>query len=67
VLLFNAGAEAVDFDLPPLSAPRVWRRKADTSYPSPDDIRPLGASEALDQQEHYAMGPESSAVLVATS
>jgi glycogen operon protein len=67
VLLFNAGAEAVDFELPVLPDQRVWRRKADTSYPSPDDIRPLREAELLDQQEPYTMGPQSSAILIAYS
>lgn len=66
VLLFNAGREAVDFQLPPLSNNRVWRRKADTSRPSPDDIYPLGETCPLDQQSHYTVDSRSSAVLVAT-
>lgn len=66
VLLFNAGPTPVDFVLPSLPDRRCWRRKADTSYPSPDDIAPLREAEPLDQQGHYTMGPQSSAILIAT-
>lgn len=63
--LFNAGREAVDFDLPPLTDGRRWHRKADTALPSPDDITLLGATIPLDQQSHYTTDPQSSVVLVA--
>ena len=66
VLLFNAGLDAVDFQLPALPDQRVWRRKADTSRPSPDDIYPLQESRPLDQQGHYSVAPQSSVVLIAT-
>lgn len=66
-LLFNAGNDPVDFVLPPLSDHRRWHRKADTSFPSPDDIYPLRGAKPLDQQEHYTVGPQSSAILIATS
>jgi glycogen operon protein len=67
VLLFNAGTEAVDFQLPALPDQRVWRRKADTSRPSPDDIYPLNETRPLDQQGHYTVDARSSVVLIATS
>ncbi|HKL88129.1 MAG TPA: hypothetical protein VJ884_03915, partial [Salinibacter sp.] len=66
VLLFNASREAVDFDLPSLPDNRFWRRKADTSRPSPDDIYPLLEARPLDQQGHYTVAPQSSVVLIAT-
>jgi len=66
VLLFNAGLDAVDFALPALPDQRFWRRKADTSRPSPDDIYPLAESRPLDQQEHYTVAAQSSVVLIAT-
>lgn len=66
VLLFNAGLDAVDFHLPALPDHRVWRRKADASRPSPDDIYSLQESRPLDQQEHYTVAPQSSVVLIAT-
>lgn len=66
VLLFNAGLDTVDFTLPSLPNDRFWRRKADTSRPSPDDIYPLQQAKPLDQQEHYTLGPQSSAILIAT-
>jgi glycogen operon protein len=67
VLLFNAGLDAVDFALPPLPDNRFWRRKADTSRPSPDDIYPLREARPLDQQGHYTVAPQSSVVLIAMS
>ncbi|PQJ35680.1 glycogen debranching enzyme GlgX [Salinibacter sp. 10B] len=65
LLLFNAGREAVDFDLPMQPNDRRWHRKADTALPSPDDITPLGETKPLDQQTHYTVDPQSSVVLVA--
>jgi glycogen operon protein len=65
LLLFNAGRDAVDFDLPMLSNRRCWHRKADTALPSPDDVTPLGQTKSLDQQSHYTVDPQSSVVLVA--
>jgi glycogen operon protein len=65
ILLFNAGREAVDFDLPALPDGRRWHRKADTARPAPDDIYPLGEAPPLDQQGHYGVDPRSSAVLIA--
>ncbi len=66
LLLFNADLGSVTFTLPPLPANRHWNRKADTALPSPDDIYPLGHSQPLDQQGHYTVDPQSSALLIAT-
>ena len=65
VLLFNAGPDMADFELPLLPDNRFWRRKADTSRPSPDDIYPLRQAKPLDQQGHYTVAPQSSVVLIA--
>ncbi len=65
LLLFNAGTEAAAFDLPAFEDDRTWRRKADTSRPSPDDIHPLGEAPPLQQQEHYTVAGRTSAVLIA--
>ena len=65
-LLFNAGLESAAFELPSLPDNRIWRRKADTSLPSPEDIYPLRGSPALDEQTVYTVSPRSSAVLIAT-
>ena len=65
LLLFNAGETAVEYDLPALPSGRQWQRKADTALPSPDDIYPLGDTKPLDQQGHYTVAPQSSALLIA--
>ena len=65
LLLFNAGREAVGFDLPVPPDDRRWHRKADTALPSPADIAPLGEAPPLDQQGHYSVDPRASVVLIA--
>jgi glycogen operon protein len=65
LMLFNAGTETIEFELPVPSGSRTWARKADTSRPSPGDIYPLGEAPTLDQQESYTVDARSSVVLIA--
>jgi len=65
LLLFNAGTEAVEYELPDPPGDRTWARKADTSRSSPDDIHPLGEAPPLDQQDRYTVADRTSVVLIA--
>jgi len=64
-LLFNAGAEAVDFGLPPLPPGTRWHWAVDTSRESPGDLFAVGEEPPCDDPRTYHLGPRSSAVLVA--
>ena len=66
MLLFNAGSAPAAFHLPTPPQSGIWRRKADTARPSPDDIYPLGEARLLDDQARYTVPSQSSAVLIAT-
>jgi len=65
LLLFNAEAEAHRFVLPPAPQGGPWFRKADTSHEAPGDILTAGNETRLDDQQHYAMAPRSSVILLA--
>jgi glycogen operon protein len=65
LLLFNAGLDAADFELPRLAEGRTWARKADTAASTPDDIYPLRQAKPLAEQTRYTLQPRSSAVLIA--
>jgi glycogen operon protein len=65
LLFFNAGLEPATFELPVLEHDRTWARKADTSRPSPDDIRPVGEAQRLTRQDRYPVSPRSSGILLA--
>jgi glycogen operon protein len=64
-LLFNAGAESVDFYLPVLPAGKIWRLAVDTSRTVPDDLFDTGKEPSLQGQIHFQLGPRSSAILLA--
>ncbi|HLU69952.1 MAG TPA: glycogen debranching protein GlgX [Fibrobacteria bacterium] len=62
-LLLNGEDEAVLFYLPLLSAGWEWRRVADTSLPSPEDITPAGEGVPLVEADRYPAGPRSVVLL----
>jgi len=59
-VMVNAGGEAAAFRI---AEPGPWRRAADTSLPSPDDIVDPGA-EPLVVGDRYAVGPRTVVLLV---
>ncbi len=67
-MIFNAYWESLVFQVPTLDAERwlPWERWIDTSLPSPEDIKELGARPRL-LSAAYAVEPRSVAVLTAAS
>jgi glycogen operon protein len=65
LLLFNAGADPVDFDLPPLPPAARLYLAADTSLLSPRDLYDAGAEPLLQDSRIYRMGARGSAILLA--
>jgi isoamylase len=63
-LLFNAGAEAVNFDLPPVCPAAYWHLAIDTSQPTGHDWFPYGEEPRLHESHAYTLAPQSSAILV---
>jgi isoamylase len=64
-LMFNAGIDAVDFDLPPIQTGSRWHLAVDTSMETHQDP---GASseESLGEDAHsYRLSPRSSVILLA--
>ncbi len=62
-LLLNGEDEAVMFYLPALSAGWEWRRVADTSLPSPEDIATAGDGALLAEADRYPIAPRTVALL----
>ena len=63
-LLFNASGRAVRFQLPRPPGGGTWSRAVDTGLLPPDDARPQGDEEALDDPLEYRIGARASAVLI---
>ncbi|WHZ14385.1 MAG: limit dextrin alpha-1,6-maltotetraose-hydrolase [Nitrospira sp.] len=63
-LMFNAGAEAAAFHVPPMSNGARWHLAVDTSHEAPHDVFHAGDEPLLDQSQAYQLGPRSSAILV---
>ncbi len=64
LLLFNASAQSVDFNIHAPPDGFTWYRAIDTQHESPEDILPEGKQEQLDGISSYLMGPQSTVVLV---
>ncbi|MEO8338636.1 MAG: glycogen debranching protein GlgX, partial [Nitrospirota bacterium] len=64
-LMFNAGAEAVDFRLPPVLPGTQWHLAADTSHEAPHDLFAAGDEPILGHSQSYQLHSRSSAILVA--
>ena len=64
-LMFNAGAEAVDFYLPPMPNSARWHLAVDTSHEAPEDLFDEGNEPLLDRSQAYHLNARSSAILVA--
>jgi glycogen operon protein len=64
-LMFNAGADAVDFDLPAGLPGTRWHLAADTSREAPQDLFTAGEEPLLENPQAYRLSPRSSAILLA--
>ena len=63
-LMFNAGAETVDFRLPALPPGDRWYRAADTGRQVPQDLFPVGEEPLWEDPKAYRLNPRSSAMLL---
>ena len=64
-LMFNAGTDAVDFNVPPLTPGTRWYLAVDTSQSTPEDLFASGEEQLLENSRTYNLGPRSSAILMA--
>jgi len=64
-LLFNAGADALDFCLPPLSRGAQWHLAVDTFDQTPGDLFAAGKEQLLNYPQTYLLRNRSSAILLA--
>jgi glycogen operon protein len=64
-LMFNAGADAVDFSVPPAPNGTHWRLAVDTCREVPRDLFAAGEEPLLDHSQAYHAGPSSSVILIA--
>ncbi|MGO9393051.1 MAG: glycogen debranching protein GlgX [Desulfobaccales bacterium] len=64
-LMFNAGADAVDFDLPPLLPEARWHLAVDTSHEGPQDLFAAGEEPLCEDPQTYHLSPRSIAILLA--
>jgi glycogen operon protein len=64
-LMFNAGADAVDFHLPPITHGAQWHLAVDTSGEMPHDLLGAGEEPLLKYPRTYLLQPRSSAILLA--
>jgi glycogen operon protein len=64
-LMFNAGADAVDFGLPPLLPGAQWRVAVDTSREAPEDLFAAGEEPLWEDPQTYRLNPRSSVILLA--
>ena len=66
-LMFNAGADAVDFGLPPAPPGARWHLAIDTSREAPEDIFAAGKEPLWEDPHAYHLRPRASAILLARS
>ena len=64
LLMFNAGTEAVTFALPVPPKAGLWCLAVDTFGPFPQDLLEDGQEIALEDQQIYRVGPQSSVILI---
>jgi glycogen operon protein len=63
-LMFNAGADAVDFGLPPALPRARWHLAVDTSREAPQDLFAAGEEPLWEDPQTYRLSPRSSAILL---
>ncbi len=64
-LMFNAGTDSVDFNVPPAPNGARWRIAVDTSRDAPQDSFAAGEGPLLDPSQPCHAGPRSSVILEA--
>ena len=64
-LMFNAGADAVDFRLPAVPPEARWHLAVDTSRAAPQDLFATGEEPPWEDPQTYHLSPRSSAILLA--
>jgi isoamylase len=64
-LLFNAGADAVVFSLPPVPPGVQWHLAVDTAAEAPQDLFAAGEEPLWEDAQTYYLSPRSSAILLA--
>ncbi len=64
-LLFNAGADAVDFNLPPALPGARWHLAVDTSGEAPHDLFAAGEEPLWEDSRTYHLSARSSVILLA--
>src|SRR5450759_2504712 len=64
-LMFNAGADAVDFGLPTVLPGARWHLAVDTSREAPLDLFAAGEEPLWEDPQTYHLSPRSSAILLA--
>jgi len=64
-LMFNSGADAVDFHLPPAPLGRQWLLAMDTAGETPHDLFAAGEEPRLEHPQTYLLKPRSSVILLA--
>lgn len=63
-LMFNAGAEAVNFRLPPVPSGTRWRLAVDTSRVAPHDLFAPGEEPVCEDPRTHHLNPRSSVILL---
>jgi len=63
-LMFNAGADAVDFWLPPVRPEAQWHVAVDTARDAPQDLFAPGEEPVCEDPRTYHLNPRSSAILL---
>ena len=63
--MFNAGADAVDFGLPPVLPGARWHLAVDTCNEAPQDLFAAGEEPLWEDPQTYHLSPRSSAILLA--
>jgi glycogen operon protein len=63
-LMFNSGADAVDFRLPPGLPTNHWRLAIDTSHDAPQDLFAEGDEPLWENPQTYHLSARSSAILL---
>ena len=64
-LMFNAGANAVNFSLPPALPGTRWHLAVDTSREAPQDLFAAGEEPVSEDPNIFHLAPRSSAILLA--
>jgi glycogen operon protein len=64
-LMFNAGADAVDFLLPAAPSGARWHLAVDTTRATPRDLHAAGEEPLWKDPRSYLLGPQSCAILLA--